>query len=288
MKRLLLIDANSLVYRAFFALPPLTGKNGEPTGALYGVVSMLIKIFREERPEYAAAAFDRPEPTFRKEAFAGYKATRPPTPSDLVSQLAASQEIFRFFGVKTFELPGYEADDIVGTLAERFRNDGDIETVIFSGDLDTLQLVGGNVSVQVPKKGIGEFARYDEKGVEARFGLPPRKLPDYKGLVGETTDNIPGVPGIGPKTAAAMLAEFDSLEEFYELSPAPKSAAYRKALEAKEQALLSKRLATINRGVPIEPTSIESLRIAADRERARAFCEEKNFMSLVGRLDVLN
>ncbi|KKS82747.1 MAG: polymerase protein [Candidatus Wolfebacteria bacterium GW2011_GWC1_43_10] len=214
MKTLLLIDANSLIHRCFHALPPLSNKKGEPTGALYGVANILLKIIQSKKPDFAAALFDRPEPTFRKQRFADYKIHRPPTPDELAPQLAGAHKLFESFSIKTLEAPGYEADDLIGTLAQKFRNDARI--LILTGDLDSLQLVeNGRVIVETFKKGISQTARYDEEAVEERYGIRPPQMIDYKALVGDASDNIPGVPGVGPKTASAILKKYKTLDNFF-------------------------------------------------------------------------
>ncbi len=211
-KRLVLIDGNSLVYRAFYALPPLTNAEGEATGAVYGFATMLFKILEEERPEMMAVAFDLPAPTFRHERYAEYKAGRKETPDSLRSQMAVVRELLAAMHITAFDAPGYEADDIIGTLARKAEAAGH-RVLIVSGDLDELQLVTPNTSVMVPRRGISDTHIYDVEAVKERFGLPPEKLPDFRALRGDTSDNIPGVPGIGEKTATALIQQYGSLEE---------------------------------------------------------------------------
>lgn len=251
---MLLLDANSLIHRAFHALPPLTTPSGAPSGALYGLASILIKIFRERPPRYAIAAFDHPKPTFREKEYRAYKATRPRVPDELISQIIEAHTLLGKFHVQVVEKAGWEADDIVATLAAKHAAKG-LQVVILSGDLDTLQAVKGNaVVVEVPQKGISDTVVYTEDKVEERFGTPPRKLADYKGLVGDVSDNIPGVPGIGPKTAAALLADYNSLEEMYEdiREVGMSNAKLReKLLQHEKQALLSKKLAVLDTNTPV-------------------------------------
>src|SRR3989344_4031121 len=212
MKTLFLIDANSLIHRAFHALPPFTSPDGRPTGALYGISNILLKILREQKPDYIAAAFDRPEPTFRDKEYREYKATRPETAEGLIPQIIGARELFSLLGIKTLEMPGFEADDIIMTLANKF-NQEDLRVVIFSGDLDILQAVRGeNIVAQIPKTGISNTVIYNKEAVQDRFGVPPEKLADFKGLVGDKSDNIPGVRGVGPKTAAVLVMQYGSLE----------------------------------------------------------------------------
>lgn len=257
MKKLLLIDANALIHRAFHAIPNLTTPDGRPSGALYGLANVLIKIFKTEHPAYAVAFFDRPEPTFRKEAYAEYKAHRPKAPDELVSQIIEAHNLFAVFGVNTYEVPGFEGDDLIGTAAEQFKKEKDVQVVILTGDLDALQLVEKNkVVVETLKQGITETIIYDETAVEARYGISPTQLADYKGLVGDTSDNIAGVKGVGPKTAATIIQQFGSLEHFFATvntsdATDKKMLSYKKIAEHETIALLSKHLATIRRDVPI-------------------------------------
>ena len=284
MKKLILIDANSLIHRAFHAIPPLSTPAGEPSGALYGLAGLLIRICRDERPDLAAAAFDRPEPTFRKEVFADYKAHRPKTPDELVSQIVRSHDVFKAFGIPTFEIPGFEADDIIGTLAERFKSDSEVQTTVLTGDLDALQLVAdGRVLVEILKKGVSETITYNEEAVEGRYGLKPDQLPDYKGFVGDASDNIPGVSGLGPKTAQTLIARYGSLERIFDQMPDTDPVA-KKVLPFKKEALFSKHLATIRRDAPIAPEKANLIFSGLDRGRLVPFFEEFGFQSLIKRL----
>jgi len=287
VRTLLIIDANSLIHRAYHALPPLTDASGLPAGALYGISSILIKLFRDAHPEFVVAAYDRPEPTFRAKEYAEYKAQRPKAVDELIAQLISSKEIFRGFGIKTIESAGFEADDIIGTLVERFKGSSEIDrVVILSGDLDTLQLVEGDrVIAWIPSKGISEFTEYNNEAVIKRFDLPPSSLIDYKGLVGDKSDNIPGVHGVGPKTAVALIKEYGSLEDLYELSPAPKTEALKRIMAGKESALMSKRLATIFRDVPIGEISLDDLFIGVPpKEKIAEFLSSKGFKNLADRI----
>lgn len=257
MKSLLLIDAHALIHRSFHALPPLTTPKGEPIGAIYGLTRALIKTMREHEPDYVAAAFDRPEPTFRKEMFEGYKAQRPKAPDELVAQLIKARELFQKLNIPCFELAGYEGDDIIGTLAEKFGKEKDLQITILTGDMDTLQLVRGKqVVVRAPKKGISETIVYDDAAVRARYELGPDQMTDYKGLMGDPSDNIPGVPGVGPKTALQALQEFGSIENLYaKMSESHKLA--KKFLPYKKDAFFSKKLATIHTEVPIKVSLLD-------------------------------
>ena len=286
MKTLLLIDAHSLIHRAYHALPPFASPKHEPVGAIYGISSMLLKMLRDIRPDYVAAAFDRPEPTFRKELFVDYKAHRQKADDELVAQLIEAHHTFEVFGIQAFEKPGFEGDDIIGTLAKKFHNKKSLRVIILTGDLDTLQLVeGDSLVVETPKKGLGETTTYNEKAVETRYALSPGQLTDYKGLVGDPSDNIPGVKGVGPKTAAHLLAEYGTLENLL-LRLDPKTAAEKKIIAEKDAALFSKKLAVIKTdvslSVDLSSLSFPELPIAP----LKKYFEEKGFDSLLARLGI--
>lgn len=284
MKTLLLIDTNALIHRSFHALPPLTSPKGEPVQALYGVSAILLKILREEKPEYVMACLDRPEPTFRKKAFSEYKAHRPKAADELVSQIIKSRELLSEFKIKSFELPGFEADDLLGTAVARFKNTPDLRLVILTGDLDALQLVeGGKVVVRTLKTGISETLLYDEAAVIKRYGLKPKELPDYKALVGDPSDNIPGLPGVGPKTAAGLLQKYHSLESLYaNLKKEPK--IFEKFNAAKGDAFLYKKLSKINEDAPIVFGNLDGLRAHDFSESLSAYFLSLGFQSLAKRL----
>lgn len=284
MKKLLLIDANSLIHRSFHALPPLTSPEGKPTGALYGLAGALLKILKEQRPDYVAAAFDRPEPTFRKEMYGEYKAHRPETPKELAEQLEGARVLFDRFGIETFDERGFEADDIIGTFAKRFGKKGDLKIIILTGDLDTLQLVEDEqIVVVTPKRGVSETIEYNETAVRERYGLSPGQIPDYKGLVGDASDNIPGVRGVGPKTATGLLQEFGTIEMLFKtMSETDKRAP--KVLPFKREALFSKELGTIRTDAAVSATLDEIVYESPSPEKLTEYFEEKGFVSLLKRL----
>ncbi len=285
MKNLLLIDTNGLIHRCFHALPPLTGPGGKPVGALYGLSSILIKILREEKYDFIAACFDRPEPTFRKEIFDDYKIHRPKAPDELVSQIIEARNLLERFQIKVFEAPGFEADDLIGGLVEKFKNVPDLKIVILTGDLDTLQLIdNGQIVVEILKKGISETIIYDEKAIMERSGVLPNQLSDYKGLVGDVSDNIPGVPGVGPKTAAPLIQKYGSLENFFENGKDEK--IYAKISELKEQALLSRNLSIIRRDAPLDVREIGDLeRRGLEKENLIKYFQGLGFKSLAERIE---
>jgi len=287
MKTLLLIDASALVYRFFHALPPLTDLNSEPIQAIYGLTNVLLKILREQKPDYAAAALDRPERTFRKEQFEKYKIHRPPAPNDLIAQIKKLPEVFSAFAIKTFEKPGFEADDVIGTLVERFSQEPDLKIVILSGDLDVLQLVENDKIVgEIIKTGVTETQIYDQEKVEERYGLKPIRLPDYKGLIGDASDNIPGIKGIGPKSAAEVLKEFGTLEEVFENLAIINPTIAKKLQGKKDDAVFYRALATIRKDVPVDLPSLENIKMnPPDKDRLRAYFEKLGFSSLIRRLE---
>ncbi|MCE5253251.1 MAG: DNA polymerase I, partial [Actinomycetia bacterium] len=240
---LFVIDGNNVAYRAFFALPAdIATSDGFPTNALYGFCLMIVKILTEYRPASVVVAWDSREKTFRHEEFEEYKAQRKPMPELLSEQWPYFVELCSAFGFVNLAVPGYEADDIIATLARQAEAQGR-DMVIVTGDRDALQLAGGHVKIMANTRGVTEVKIYDPAAVEERFGVPPRLIPDLIGLKGDTSDNIPGVPGIGEKTAAQLLAQFGGLEEV--LAHADEvSGAKRKELlrEHQDMALLSKRL----------------------------------------------
>src|SRR6184192_3497014 len=205
-KTLVLIDGHAIIHRAFHAVPEdLATSKGEVVNATFGFTSILIKALTEIKPDYIAVAFDRPAPTFRHHEFAEYKAHRPTLPDIMRPQFRRIREIVEAFDIPIYEKDGFEADDVLGTLSVQANQQG-VDTIIYTGDMDTLQLVNEHVVVKVAKRGITEITEYDEEGVKSRYGFEPDKLPDYKGLVGDKSDNIPGVPGIGEKTASKLIA----------------------------------------------------------------------------------
>lgn len=262
-KRLVLLDTHAIIHRAYHALPEFTSPTGAPTGALYGLVSMLLKIVTELKPDYIAACFDLPKPTIRHEAYEGYKATRTKTDDALALQLAESRKVFKAFSIPLYEREGFEADDLLGTIAHEVAEHAHIDVIIASGDMDTLQLVDGDrVCVYTLKKGINDTILYNEKKVFERFGFAPELIPDWKGLRGDPSDNIKGVPGIGEKTATELILGFGSIEKLYaELKKKGGEEAFlKKGIKARminllkeheEEAVFSKSLATIRTDAPI-------------------------------------
>lgn len=246
MKTLVLLDSNSLVNRAFYALPPLTNRQGQQTGAIFGFVNMFLKLADKYKPDYVVAAFDRKAPTFRKQMYEGYKATRRPMPQELASQLEPLKRLLRAMDVQIAEIDGFEADDILGTLSKR----SGCRTYIVTGDRDSLQLIDGKTTVLMTKKGISEIVEYDEKRL-AEDGYAPSQIIDLKALMGDSSDNIPGVPGVGEGTASKLLAQYGTLDGVYAHIDETKGALNKKLTEGKESAYLSYKLATIDRDCPV-------------------------------------
>ncbi len=289
--RLVLIDGHALVHRAYHALPPLTvSKSGEMVNAVYGFASMLLKAISELKPSHYAIAFDKAAPTFRHKLFDQYKAQRPKTPEELVNQLGRVRELVEAFHIPVFELENYEADDVLGTLSRQAQDKG-IETIIVSGDADTMQLVSPTVRVLYPKPrgSFSDTILYDEAAVSQKYGVGPEQISDLKALMGDSSDNIPGVPGIGGVTAAKLIKEFGSFEEIYthieEVTP-PKIQALLKEHEA--QARQSKELTTIVTQTDVT-LNLDDCRVSHyDRSRVTELFRELEFYSLLPKLAALD
>lgn len=292
LQRFLIIDSNALIHRAFHALPPLTNKAGEPVNAVYGFLLVFFKAIKDLRPDFLVATFDLPLPTFRHKEFDNYKAKRPPTPINLSLQIPKTKEVLTAFDVPIFEKEGFEADDLIGTLCHLVSQQyPEIEAIILSGDLDVLQLVGKNTKTYTFKKGISETTVYDEKAIKERYGILPGQLVDFKALKGDASDNIPGVKGIGEKTALQLIKEFGSLENLYkelergtEKTENIRALTKEKLINQKDQAFLSRRLSEIRKDVPIA-LDFESCRWQSyDKEKARKVLEKFEFYSLINKI----
>lgn len=259
--RLVILDAHAIIHRAYHALPEFTGPDGAPTGALYGLSSMLLRIASELKPDYLVAAYDLPKPTIRHEAFDGYKASRSKADDALVAQILTSRKVFDAFAIPIYEREGFEADDILGTIVEKLKDDATVEIIIASGDMDTMQLITGKkVQVYTLKKGLNDTILYDEAAIQERYGFLPAQIPDWKGLRGDPSDGIPGVPGIGEKTGTDLIQKFGSVENLYTALKKDESALIELGIkprivnllkEHEEQARFSKTLALIRTDAPI-------------------------------------
>ncbi|MBE3076691.1 MAG: DNA polymerase I, partial [Actinobacteria bacterium] len=283
-----LIDGNSLAYRAFYALPEtIATSEGLPTNALYGFSTMLMKILADYRPAAVVVAWDAGKRVFRHEEFEEYKAHRKPTPDNLRLQFDHFAELVQAFGCESFKKEGYEADDILATLAREARQGGR-KAVVVTADRDALQLVGDGIFVMTNTKGISEVRIYDRAAVVARYGIPPEKVPDFIGLKGDTSDNIPGVPGIGDKTAALLLTDYDSLDDLLAHTADLKGKRRELLEEYADQARLSRELATMNDEVPVKITGAMTAAGAfsvPDPERLRQVLARFEFNSLLKRLE---
>lgn len=298
-KRLLLIDANSLIHRAFHALPPLSNSAGEMVNAVYGFCLAFFKAAKEFKPDYIAAAFDVAGPTFRDKKFKAYKAKREKAPDELYNQMPLVKKVLAAFHIPVYEKEGFEADDIIGTialLAPRKQVKPPLETIILSGDADVFQLVDKNTKAYALRKGIQDSVLYNEKAVEERFGgLHPSQLVDYKALRGDPSDNIPGVTGIGEKTAIALLLQFGSLENIYkgiqentENAKSLKPRVRDMLVQYKEQAVISKELARIEQHTPIDFKLPDLAWKDFDEKEAEQLLQSFGFRSLILRLPELH
>lgn len=301
-KKLILLDVHAIIHRAYHALPDFSNSSGEPTGALYGLCTMLMKIITELDPSYIIACYDLPKKTFRHEAYDAYKAGRAKTDDALVAQLIRSRDIFNAFSIPIYDSPGFEADDLLGTISHLVMSDKkskkEIQVIIASGDMDTMQLIDDdNVLVYTLKKGINDTILYNEKMVEERFGFKPLMLPDYKGLRGDPSDNIIGIKGIGEKTATTIIVEFGTIEKLYETLAKKDGKEICKKLgltdrviqlliDGEEEALFSKTLATIRRDAPIDFSIPEKTwKETVEKTKMESLFRELEFKSLMTRFN---
>ena len=261
-KRVVILDSHAIIHRAYHALPDFASSKGEATGALYGLSTMVFAIIKEFKPDYIYAAFDLPKPTYRHTVYADYKSGRKALDENLISQIKRSREIFQAFNIPILEKEGFEADDVIGAIAKKLEKEKNIDVIIASGDMDTLQLVRGKkVRVYTLKKGIKDTILYDEETVIDRYGFSPKQIPDYKGLRGDTSDNIIGVNGIGEKTGTDLIQKYGSIENLYKILKKNEEQLIEDGFkprivgllkEHEEEAKFSKMLATIRTDVPVE------------------------------------
>jgi DNA polymerase-1 len=295
-KRLVLLDSHAIIHRAYHALPEFATTSGEPTGALFGLSTMLIKLIEDLSPDYIVACFDLPQPTHRHEAYEAYKGTRKKIDTNLIMQIDRAKEVFAVWGIPLYSCPGFEADDILGTIVDDLKKDTEVEIIIASGDMDTMQLVDKKkVQVYTLRKGIKDTILYDEAGVLERFGFAPEFLPDYKGLRGDPSDNIIGVKGIGEKTATSLIQTFGTIEKIYKALK--KKDEYKKAgitervcellLANEEEALFSKTLATIRRDAPIDFVLPKPWRENIDMEKLTELYKMLEFRTMTERVKML-
>jgi DNA polymerase I len=307
MNRLVLVDGNAILHRAYHALPPLTDPNGTIVNAVYGFTMMLLRLYGDLKPSHLAVAFDRPAPTFRKELYKEYQATRPKMDDDLSSQIPKVHSVVAAMGIPIFEMDGFEADDVIGTIVEKAighqlsaisqsesgkqkaESLNIDQVIIVTGDRDIMQLaVDEKVLIYMPTKGLSEARLYGEKETVERMGVTPTQIPDFKALAGDSSDHYPGVAGIGPKTAVNLLTKYGSIEHLYKELEAGKIKDFSDAICAKltadkENALMSHNLATIRRNVPIDITILPVTSL--DTPEARAELETLGFKSLLKKLN---
>ncbi len=283
--RIVLIDGNSIAYRAFFALPLLNNDKGVHTNAIYGFAMMLNKIMEEEKPTHMLVAFDAGKTTFRHSTFKEYKGGRQKTPPELSEQFPFIRELLDAYGVSRYELPNYEADDIIGTLATLAEGEG-YEVTVISGDKDLTQLASEKTTVRITRKGITDMEDYTPGHIREKYNLTPEQIIDLKGLMGDSSDNIPGIPGVGEKTALKLLHQFGSVEAVVESPDKVSGKKLKEKIEEyKEQAILSKQLATIEKQAPIEVSLEEADYTGADQEKLLAIYKELGFATLIEKMD---
>ena len=284
MEKLLILDGHSLMNRAFYALPPLTNSEGLHTNAIYGFTNMLLKIKEEIEPDYIVTTFDRKAPTFRHKEYTEYKAGRKKMPQELHEQFEPLKELLRMMSISIFEIDGFEADDLIGTLS-KFAEDKGMEVFILTGDRDALQLASDNTKVIITKKGITEKDIFDKNKMIEVYGVTPTEFIDVKGLMGDPSDNIPGVPGVGEKTAYKLIKEYGSIENVLDnIENITGKKLKENLIENREIAIFSKKLATIIRDVPIE-IDLEEIKSkeSFDLEGIRKFFFKMQFKSLIDR-----
>jgi len=283
--RLLLLDGHSLAYRAFFALPPenFSTTTGQPTNAVYGFTAMLINVLRDETPTHVAVAFDRGEPTFRHEQYVEYKANRRETPADFRSQLSLIFEVLDALGIARLSVPGYEADDIIATLAVQAVEAG-MDVLIVTGDRDVLQLVSPHVTALMTRRGISEMTRFTPDAVVAKYGLTPAQYPDFAAIRGDPSDNLPNIPGVGEKTAAKWIADFGSLGELVDRVDEVKGKAGEKLREHLGDVLRNRQLTELAKDVPLESGPQDLLPAPWDREQIHQLFDTLEFQILRDRL----
>jgi len=288
MTRLMLLDSNGLIYRGYHALPPLTTSKGELVNAVFGFCSILLRGIQDLRPEYVVACFDLPGPTFRHEQFAEYKATRAPMPDDLRSQFPKVREVLAALRIPVYEMAGYEADDVIATITRDMDARGGIETTIVTGDLDLLQIVTYTTRLMTTRQGVDSTIYYDPAKIRDRFELRADQMIDYKALKGDPSDNIPGIPGVGEKTAAKLVGQFESLEGIYaHLEDVRPDKLRWKLVEARDQVFQSRELARVVRDLPID-LDLEAARLSDyDRAEVVRLFREFEFRTLIDRLPAL-
>lgn len=288
MKKLILIDGNAIVHRAFHSTPPFQTANGELVNAVYGFSSMLLTILNTQRPDYIAVSFDLKGKTFRHEEYKEYKATRAKAPDGLYEQIPLIKEVVRTFQIPIYEIEGFEADDVLGTLSLQADKLGNIQTYIVTGDRDTLQLISERTRVIMPVKGFSQVDIYDIAKVMEKYGITPQQVPEMKGLEGDSSDNIKGVGGIGAKTALTLVQKYGKLENIYENIEEIKGKVKENLVRDKENAFFSRRLATIITDVDMKLKLEDCVMHEYDRQAVIDMFASLNFKSLLARLGQVN
>lgn len=288
MERLIIIDGNAILHRAFHALPPLTSPDGTLTNAVYGFTSMLLRLISDLTPTHIVVAFDRPKPTFRKELYKDYQIKRPKMDDGLAAQIPLVHDVLTSMHIPIFEKDGYEADDVIGTICSHKPKTID-QVIIVTGDKDLLQLVTDSIKAYMPTKGLSEAKLYGPIETQERLGVDPSQIPDYKALAGDPSDNYPGVPGVGPKTAQDLVKKFQTVELLYNALETKDITGVSESLQQKlrqnkELALLSKTLATIRRDVPVAVEIPPLTKDQLQTSEVEHELEHLGFMSLAKRL----
>lgn len=285
MKKLVLIDGNALMHRAYHAMPGLTNTQGEPVGAVYGFFGMLLNVIQDQKPDHFIVCFDRSKPTVRQSMYAGYHAHRPSMESDLTEQVSVIDDILEKSNITISSAEGYEGDDVIGTYATQAQEEKDLEVVVVTGDRDMLQLVSDRVKILMTVTGITKTMLYDAQAVEEKYGVTPAQFIDYKALIGDPSDGYPGITGIGPKTASSLLQQFGTFENLYHnIQNVPEKVGVKLATDA-EQGALAKKLAAIITDAPVH-LEIDKCRVEdIDFETMREEFEKHSFRTLLARLD---
>jgi len=283
VSKLILIDGNAILHRAFHALPPLTTKRGEPINAVYGFISMFLRVIQDLKPTHVVVAFDRKEPTFRHEEYEQYQAHRPEMDKDLIPQFEKTRRVVGAFGIPIYDKAGFEADDVIGTLAKQAEKKLE-EVIIVTGDRDILQLVTDKTKVYLPIRGLSDAKLMGADDVVEKLGVRPDQVDDYKALVGDPSDNYPGVPGIGPKTATKLLEEYDTVENIYKNINKISENVAKKLKEGKESAIISQRLAEIVTNVPVKLDIEKSEKWKVNSKKVLDLFAEYNLRTLAKRV----
>ena len=283
MSKLILIDGNAILHRAYHAMPPLTTKKGEPIGAVHGFVSMLLRVIQDLKPTHLVVAFDRKEPTFRHKEYKPYQAHRPEMDKDLTPQFDKVKDVIKAFGIPIYDKAGFEADDVIGTLAKQAEKEIE-EVVIVTGDKDILQLVSDKTRVYLPIRGLSEAKLMGEEEVVEKIGVKPSQIDDYKALVGDPSDNYPGVPGVGPKTATKLLSKYETIKDVYKNLKNIPAPIVKKLEEGEESAKVCQRLAEIVTNVSVKLDLKDADDWGVDRKEVLDLFTEFGFKTLSKRV----